>query len=145
MLGVGLAVALIGLLRARTARADEPTLTLEVTLEPGARAFGRAHYRIANTSTETLASVPFWLYPNHLAERPAALGDVSFHWLYPGLFSPATMEVGDARVDGAAATFTIEDTDAGARTLARVALPRPLAPGEVVVAASPEDARSTSL
>ena len=57
---------------------------------------------------------------------------MSFHWLYPGLFSPASMELGDARVDGAPATFTIEDTDAGARTLARVRLPRPLPPGEIV-------------
>ena len=54
---------------------------------------------------------------------------MSFHWLYPGLFSPAIMEIGDARVDGAAAEFAIEDTDAGARTLARVKLPRPLPPG----------------
>jgi hypothetical protein len=127
VLGVGLAALTL----AGAARADEPGLALDVTLEPGARAFGRAHFRIANTSTETLTSVPFWLYPNHLAERPAALGDVSFHWLYPGIFSPATMEVGDARVDGKAATFTIEDTDAGARTLARVQLPRALAPGDI--------------
>jgi hypothetical protein len=125
---VGLALAA----PARHARADEPTLSIDVTLEPGARAFGRARYRVRNTSAETLASVPLWLYPNHLAERPAALGDVNFHWLYPGLFSPATMEVGDARVDGAPVDFTIEDTDAGARTLARVKLPRPLPPGGIV-------------
>jgi hypothetical protein len=117
---------------ARPARADEPTLGLDVTLEPGVRVFGRARFRIANTSTTTLRSVPLWLYPNHLAARPAALGDVSFHWLYPGLFSPANMEVGDARVAGTAATFTIEDTDAGARTLARIQLPKPLPPGDVV-------------
>jgi hypothetical protein len=110
-------------------RAGEPALSIDVTLEPGVRAFGRAHYRVNNTSAETLRSVPLWLYPNHLADRPAALGDVNFHWLYPGPFSPATMEVGDARVDGRAAPFTIEDTDAGARTLARVTLPRPLPPG----------------
>jgi hypothetical protein len=110
-------------------RAGEPALSITVTFEPGVRAFGRAHYRVSNTTAETLRSVPLWLYPNHLAERPAALGDVNFHWLYPGLFSPASMEVGDARVDGKAVPFTIEDTDAGARTLARVTLPRPLPPG----------------
>jgi hypothetical protein len=116
---------------AGAARAAEPTLELDVTLEPGTRVFGRARFQIRNTSTETLRSVPLWLYPNHLATRPAALGDVSFHWLYPGLFSPALMEVGDARVDGAPVAFAIEDTDAGARTLARVQLPRPLPPGGI--------------
>jgi hypothetical protein len=79
-----------------------------------------------------LTSVPLWLYPNHLAQRPAALGDVNFHWLYPGLFSPARMEIGDVRVGGAPAPFALEDTDAGARTLARVTLPEPLPPGGTV-------------
>jgi hypothetical protein len=125
--------ALVGLaLAAPPARADEPGLVLDVTLDlGGGRIFGRAHYRVSNTSTATLASVPLWLYPNHLAERPAALGDVNFHWLYPGPFSPAGMEIGDTRVDGAGASFTIEDTEAGARTLARVSLPRPLPPGGI--------------
>ncbi|HEY2731398.1 MAG TPA: hypothetical protein VGK52_15755 [Polyangia bacterium] len=101
-----------------------------MTLDPArGPLYGRARLRIRNTSAETLTSVPLWLYPNHLSARPAALGDVSFHWLYPGLFSPAAMEIGDVRMDGAPLTFTIEDTDAGARTLARVALPAPLQPG----------------
>ncbi|HVR01544.1 MAG TPA: hypothetical protein VMT47_05405, partial [Polyangia bacterium] len=101
-----------------------------MTLDPArGPLYGRAQLRIRNTSAETLTSVPLWLYPNHLGARPAALGDVSFHWLYPGLFSPAVMEIGDVRTDGAPLAFTIEDTDAGARTLARVALPAPLPPG----------------
>jgi hypothetical protein len=131
------AVALVPLatVMAAAARAagGEPDLTLDVTLDPGAGpVFGRARFRIANTSSTPLASVPLWLYPNHLAERPAALGDVNFHWLYPSQFSAASMEIGDARVDGAAARYTLEDTDAGARTLARVALPKPLPSGEAV-------------
>jgi hypothetical protein len=109
------------------------TVTLDVTLDPDrGPLFGRAQLRIRNTSGQTLASVPLWLYPNHLAARPASLGDVNFHWLYPGQFSPAAMEIGDARVDGAPAAFAVEDTDAGARTLARVTLPAPLPPGGTV-------------
>ena len=127
LVALGLAVAP----RARAAAAN--AVALRVTLDPdGHRVSGRAWLTVRNTSTETLSSVPLWLYPNHLAERPAALGDVNFHWLYPGLFTPAGMEVGDARVDGAPVAFALEDTAAGARTLARVTLPTPLPPGAAV-------------
>lgn len=102
-----------------------------MTLDPaGGSLSGRAHFTIRNTSTATLAAVPLWLYPNHLAERPPALNDVSFHWMYPRLFSPAAMEIGDVRAAGAPAPYTVEDTEAGVGTLARVELARPLRPGE---------------
>jgi hypothetical protein len=122
------ASALAGAPRARAAA--DVAVTLDVTLDPErGPLFGRVELRLHNTSGVALATVPLWLYPNHLAERPAALSDVSFHWLYPGLFSPAGMEVGDVRVDGAPAATRIEDTEAGPRTLARVTLPEPLPPG----------------
>ncbi|HVZ73141.1 MAG TPA: hypothetical protein VHJ20_12255 [Polyangia bacterium] len=105
--------------------------TLDVTLDPDrGPLFGRAHLQIHNTSNATLPSVPLWLYPNHLAERPASLGDVNYHWLYPGLFSPGGMEIGDVHVDGVATEAPTEDTEAGPRTLARVKLPHPLPPGD---------------
>ena len=130
---MAIALLALGLAVAPRARAADNGATLNVTLEPDAgRLFGRAWLTVRNTSGETLPSVPLWLYPNHLATRPAALGDVNFHWLYPGLFSPAGMEVGDARVNGAPVPFALEDTDAGARTLARVTLPEPLRPGGTV-------------
>jgi hypothetical protein len=131
---VALALAALALAFAPRARAAaDQSITLGVTLDlDGGRVFGRAWLAIRNTSAQTLPSVPLWLYPNHLAERPASLGDVNFHWLYPGLFSPASMEIGDARVDGAPVAFALEDTDAGARTLARVKLPQPLPPGGTV-------------
>ena len=131
---MALALAALALAFAPRARAAaDQSVTLSVTLDlDGGRVFGRAWLAIRNTSAQTLPSVPLWLYPNHLATRPASLGDVNFHWLYPGLFSPASMEIGDARVDGAPVAFTVEDTDAGARTLARVTLPQPLPPGATV-------------
>jgi hypothetical protein len=119
-------------LAAEPAAAPAPDLGLEVTLDLDRPLFGRAALRVRNTSREALAIVPLWLYPNHLATRADALNDVNFHWFYPGLFSPAGMEIGDVRVDGAPARFSIDDSEAGARTLARVTLPRPLAAGAAV-------------
>jgi hypothetical protein len=120
-------------LAAPASQASGEALDLEANLDPnGGSLSGRARFVVRNTSTATLASVPLWLYPNHLAERPAALNDVSFHWMYPRLFSPAAMEIGDVRAEGAPVPYTVEDTDAGAATLARVALARPLRPGEAV-------------
>src|SRR6185369_758171 len=107
-----------------------PAVELDVAFDPrAARVAGHARVQIRNAAAVPLADVVLWLYPNHLATRPPALGDVNFHWLYPGLFSAAAMEARDARVGGAPARLTIEDTPAGARTLARVALPAPLPPG----------------
>ncbi|HEY4393621.1 MAG TPA: hypothetical protein VGP64_06145 [Polyangia bacterium] len=108
----------------------EPGLVLDVTLDPGAsRVVGHARLQVVNRTAHALGDVALWLYPNHLAKRSPALTDVSYHWLYPGWFSPAAMTVANTRVDGAAAAFTLEDTPAGARTIARVALPAPLPPG----------------
>jgi hypothetical protein len=110
--------------------APRGTVALEVALDPAARrATGHARLSVTNTSAAALTDVALWLYPNHLAVRPAGLSDVSFHWLYPGLFSPAAMQVAGARVGGAPAPLALEDTPAGSRTLARVALPAPLPPG----------------
>jgi hypothetical protein len=115
--------------RARAAAPDH-SLALDVTLDPErGPMFGRVRLQLHNTSSAFLSSVPLWLYPNHLAQRPASLTDVNFHWLYPGLFSPSGMEIGDLQVDGKAASYVLEDTGAGPRTLARVALTEPLPPG----------------
>jgi hypothetical protein len=130
---VGAAALLTVALAAPRARAAENFVTMDVTVDPDrGPLFGRAQLRIHNTSTATLPSVPLWLYPNHLAERPAGLNDVAFHWMYPTLFSPARMAIDDVSVDGKAAAFALEDTDAGKATLARVALPEPLPPGGTV-------------
>src|SRR5690349_3411928 len=103
MLAAG-AVTLAALAAAATADAGPPptALALDVTFDPrAARLAGHARLQIRNVAAAPLADVALWLYPNHLAQRPAALGDVNFHWLYPGLFSPAAMEARDARVGGA--------------------------------------------
>src|SRR5688572_28797498 len=79
------------LTRAGTARA-RPGIDLDVTLDPGTRRLeGRVAISVVNTSATALREVPLWLYPNRLGVRPAALGDVSYHWLYPAAFSPGSM------------------------------------------------------
>jgi hypothetical protein len=121
--------------RAQTATASpEPAVVLDLTLDPGAsRAAGHVRLRVVNQTGSPLRDVPLWLYPNHLATRPKALGDVNYHWLYPGVaFSPGGMTVANARADGVPASIAFEDTPAGARTIARVALPVPLAPGAAI-------------
>jgi hypothetical protein len=121
--------------RAQTATPDPgPALALDLTLDPGAsHAAGHVRLRVVNQTGGPLNDVPLWLYPDHLARRLKALGDVNYHWLYPGVaFSPAGMSVANARADGLPAAVTLEDTPAGAHTIARVALPVPLAPGAAV-------------
>jgi hypothetical protein len=121
--------------RAQTATADPgPAVALDLTLDPGgSRAAGHVRLRVVNQTGRPLNDVPLWLYPNHLATRSKALGDVNYHWLYPGVgFSPAGMTVANARVDGVPAAIVLEDTPAGAHTIARVALPVPLAPAAAV-------------
>ena len=140
MIRAGLsALALIATLgAASSARAadagPEPAVALDLTLDLGAsRATGHVRLRVVNQTGGPLRDVPLWLYPNHLATRGKALGDVNYHWLYPGVtFSPAGMTVANARADGVPAAIVLEDTPAGARTIARVALPVPLAPGATV-------------
>ncbi|HZL18227.1 MAG TPA: hypothetical protein VFG23_10815 [Polyangia bacterium] len=107
---------------------------LDLTLDPGAsRATGHARLRVVNDGHAPRSELALWLYPNHLATRSAALGDVNYHWLYPGRFSPGAMQIQNVRVAGVPTAFTLEDTPAGARTIARVALPVPLPPGQAVI------------
>ncbi|HEY2901969.1 MAG TPA: hypothetical protein VGL59_15410 [Polyangia bacterium] len=116
------------------ARAAAPlAVAIDASLDPTARTVsGHVRLTITNRAAVALTDVSLWLYPNHLGARPSELGDVSFHWVYPRLFSPARMDVSGVRVDGKLAGVRIEDTSAGARTLARVSLPAPLPPGGVV-------------
>jgi len=114
--------------------ARAPAVALDLRLDPGAsRATGHVRLRVLNQTGGPLGDVPLWLYANHLATRSKALGDVNYHWLYPGVaFSPAGMTVANARADGVPAAISLEDTPAGAHTVARLTLPAPLAPGAVV-------------
>jgi hypothetical protein len=106
---------------------------IEATLDPGgARIAGHARLRVVNDGAAPLAAIELWLYPNALATRSPALGDVSFHWLYPGGFSPARIELRDSRLAGAPVAAAIRDTPLGARTLASLPLAAPLAPGAAV-------------
>jgi hypothetical protein len=117
--------------RAEPAAAPETSTEIEATLDPGgARIAGHARLRVVNDGPAPLAAVELWLYPNALADRSPALGDVSFHWLYPGGFSPAGIEIGGAKVAGVPVAAAIRDTPLGARTLASLPLAAPLAPGE---------------
>jgi hypothetical protein len=81
-----------------------------------------------------VSAVSLWLYPNVLAVRAPALNDVSFHWLYPGGFSPGGIEIANLRVDGVPAQVEIFDLDfVGRRVLALAPLAAPLAPGRAVI------------
>jgi hypothetical protein len=111
-----------------------PAVTLDVTLDPAhERLDGHARLLVANQTGAPIDAVPLWLYPNHLATQSPALNDINYHWLYPGLYSPAAMTVAAASAGGAPAAVTLADTPAGARTIARVALPAPLPPGASTV------------
>ncbi|HEY4185729.1 MAG TPA: hypothetical protein VGP07_11710 [Polyangia bacterium] len=123
------------LLAATTARAaprsSRPQLDLEATIDPGQhRVSGTATWTIANQSGAPLIELLFWLYPNRLATRPVALGDVSFHWLYPNGFSPGAIHVQTARASGVA--LRLEASPVGPDTLLRVRLPAAIAPGETI-------------
>ncbi len=134
------ALAVAFALAAPLARAAPPPpigadvdVTLDVTLDQAqSRLTGHARLRVVNQTGAPIRLVPLWLYPNHLAHRSPALTDVTYHWLYPGLFSPAAMTIAEARVDGGPATVRLIDTPAGARTIAEVELPHPLSPGDAV-------------
>jgi hypothetical protein len=106
---------------------------IEATLDPvAARIAGHARLRVVNDGAAPLAAIELWLYPNVLATRSPALGDVNFHWLYPGGFSPARIEVRNPRVAGRPVAAAMRDTPLGARTVAALPLGAPLAPGDAV-------------
>jgi|GEM_PF-1337264 len=109
-----------------------PSLDLAATIEPSDRRLtGTATWTITNHGDQPLGELLFWLYPNRLAKRAPALGDVNFHWLYPDGFSPASMTIRtvQAGLTAAPLSWHVEASPAGEATILRVALPAPLAPG----------------
>jgi hypothetical protein len=142
------ALAVVLALAAPFARAADPPVAaapavdVDVTLDDAqARLTGHARLRVSNQTGAPIRMVPLWLYPNHLAQRSPALTDVTYHWLYPGLFSPAAMTIAGVRVDGQPAPVQVTDTPAGARTVAEVTLPHPLSPGDAVTIDADFDVR----
>ena len=104
-----------------------------MTLDPGAeRIAGHARLRVVNDNRRPTSVVNLWLYPNALAIRPPALGDVSFHWLYPGGFSPAGIEIRNVRIAETPVAAAIVDTPRGPRTIAQLPLPAPLPSGGAI-------------
>jgi len=113
-----------------------PQVDLDVAIDPAARRVeGIVRLTVTNTSQVPLRDVPLWLYPNHLSVGPSALGDINYHWIYPGSFSPARITLMEVRIAGEPlpARFVEERTHAGDRTLARVPLAIPVPPGSTVV------------
>ena len=109
-----------------------PRLELTATLVPAdARVSGSLTLSIPNTSAVALTDVRLWLYPNHLADRSEALGDVNFHWLYPDGFSRADIRIANVRVNEQAAPVSIVASSEGAATVAIISLPSPLPPGQL--------------
>jgi hypothetical protein len=104
---------------------------IDAALDPGAqRLSGAMRATVRNDTGAPLPDVLFWLWPNRLGEPPPGLDDVSFYWVYPRSFNAGWMRVHEVSVEGGAArTAVLDHEKAGKRTLLRVALPRPLAPG----------------
>jgi len=115
-----------------------PSTDLDVTLDPDARRiWGHARLRVVNDGVTPLTRLGFWLYPNALGRRSPALTDVSFHWLYPGGFSPAAIDVSNVAVDGQPARdVELKEIEGGlkpgGKTALTLSLPAPLPPGGVV-------------
>ena len=112
-----------------------PHVDLDATLDPAARLItGTVRLTIPNLSDRPLDDVSLWLYPNRLGDRPEALGDVNFHWLYPNGFSPAAMHIRAARVGVGmtAVSATTGLSPSGRDTIARIPLPVPVPPGAIV-------------
>ena len=100
---------------ATVARRDAPSgpaTDLDVTLDPDAPAHLRATRACASSTTARRALSTVSLRGCTRTRSPsarAALNDVSFHWLYPGGFSPGAIELANLRIDGAPAPVTIDD------------------------------------
>jgi hypothetical protein len=122
-------VAALSLLAA-TARAGVH-YDLDVRLDSRARTVsGRARITVENSGKLPLGELWLWRYPERLAERSPALNDFNFYWIYPYRFNPGAMRTGAVTVGGRAQSVEVVDHPrAGRRTLLRVTLDRPLAPG----------------
>ncbi len=104
---------------------------LTAVMDPAARQVtGTVRWLIPNTSSRPFTEVRLWLYPNRLGDRPEALGDVNFHWLYPNGFSPASTRITAARVGTTTAPVAIETSSAGRNTILRLSLPSAVPPGQ---------------
>src|SRR5581483_3049725 len=104
---------------------------LDVELDSRARAVeGRARITVENRGARPLGELWLWRYPERLGERSPALNDYNFYWVYPSRFNPGAMRTGAVTVDGRAQSVeAVDHPRAGRRTLLRVTLDRPLAPG----------------
>jgi hypothetical protein len=119
------AAALVAFVVAPVVAPAAPATELDVTLDPDARRiWGHARLRVVNEGSDPTDTFSFWLYPNALGQRSPALTDVSFHWLYPGGFSPASIDVRNVKVDGQPARAEVSP-----ETVLRVTLPAPVPPG----------------
>lgn len=107
-------------------------LVLTATLsDDGTHIDGRVVMHVPNSGARAMRSVRLSLSPNQLAERPPALGEVAFHWLYPRGFSAAGLRLGAVRasLDPAPIVVRLGPSAAGPNTIATLTLPAAVAPG----------------
>lgn len=97
---------------------------MDATVDDGAIA-GTTRITLRNDTAAPLHSVRLFLYPEHYAERPD-LDDLLFERVYPRLWQPGRLELGEVLVDGSPAAVTEPD---GPIPQAEVVLATPLAPG----------------
>jgi hypothetical protein len=89
------AVAL--LLAPAAALAQDADVRLGITIAPDGRLEGEIEVAFTNETRAPLDEVVLRLLPNHLSELPDGVGEVNFHWVYPGDFDPASMTLDEVR------------------------------------------------
>jgi hypothetical protein len=116
---------------AQSPESAPPQYDLDLRADIAARALqGHARIVVTNSTAAPLGELWLWRYPERFRRRSPALNDYNFYWVYPRSFNPGGMEASRFTVDGRA--VAVEERDhpqAGARTLWRVPLSPPLAPG----------------
>ncbi|MCU0722491.1 MAG: hypothetical protein MUC63_02550, partial [Planctomycetes bacterium] len=142
--------ALLLLLAAAGARGEGdaavPRIRVRARFDPDRRSVsGTAEFSFVNRCARPLDAVLLHAYPNRFLEPNPALNDVTFPWSYPRSFDPGWMELprlstppGNPRPADAA---WVEDPARPPKTLLRVRLDPPLAPGATLALTAGFDTR----
>ena len=106
------------------------SIAVQAQVDPDARAVhGMTTITVRNPTNRPLSAVRVYRYADHYATRPE-LDDILWERVYPGLWRPASMELGSVTVrqpDGTTATVTAEPV--AGTVVSVIPLPSPLLPG----------------
>src|SRR5262245_7293916 len=96
---------------------------------------GQVRIDAQNRTTMSLRHIDLWLYPNRFI-KPPPLNDIEYYWVYPLSFDPGSITLESLSIDGAPVDLgrlEYPDGPFAAKSLARIALARPIAPGQPFV------------